>query len=786
MYWLLEPRKQETLRKKISALVDELSRITDNPQLDQIFPFVGRKDRRKAAVVAKHLVQKDGLVVEPFAGSGSIVYGAQFAERRVQANEWEPYAARMAGAPYRLPQKKDLEAALKDMTAAVRPQLDELYRTVCDCGHKHVLDSLFFDREPLSYQNVKRHERLGHGGRNITYRGKYKCPKCRKTEKFFDASDAHHLSVLDKRPVSRRFASRLIENSRINLNRDFLIYKKLFPHRSQLALDVLWNGIEDLKCGETTRAFLVDAFLSILPQAKYKDYRAKSQDLHCPPEQLRETNLFYRFIDQVEKRKETLYAFPFAKISNDLSSLPFRCLDYRAFLDSLPENSCDLVFTDPPWQDGACYFERAQLYHPWLNYSLAADPARLHGEMGITNAPSRPDRDETAWWADTAALFNKSGRVLKPGALLALYFRPIPARRWLQNLNKLKLIARQAGYEPLIAIDVASSDPSMRVQQSAAFVFAEDIIFLFLKLTPEQRRVFSGQVDLDQIAYQAAMDMQEKNGGPFDRRAWETAFNARLEAAGEVKFIAAKHQVTISILFARYCDDQGGGKFLPKADTPFSSQIFDVPAAERLFRYLPHVVNELTETNPEFSFESLLLKLSEFVENGTRDLIKDIEKTDIRKVISTYATPMRGGHMFRKKPLPDLPGGLRNVLELDPYDFEAFTAHLFEAQGFKSVRLLGRSGDRGVDVAGIDPDGKETVIQCKRFFNHKVSADAIQRLHSFSATRGAQRRIIVTTSDFTPDAKDEGRLTKSELINGRALETMIAQHLPDYFDGKKK
>jgi hypothetical protein len=120
-------------------------------------------------------------------------------------------------------------------------------------------------------------------------------------------------------------------------------------------------------------------------------------------------------------------------------------------------------------------------------------------------------------------------------------------------------------------------------------------------------------------------------------------------------------------------------------------------------------------------------------------------------------------------------------MELDPYDFENFVAHLLKAQGFNEIAIIGRAGDRGVDIQANDPNGERTVIQCKRYINNNVSSTPVQRLHSFAVTRGAQRKILVTTSDFTPQAREEAKATRTELVNGKMLENIVAEYLPDFF-----
>ena len=102
------------------------------------------------------------------------------------------------------------------------------------------------------------------------------------------------------------------------------------------------------------------------------------------------------------------------------------------------------------------------------------------------------------------------------------------------------------------------------------------------------------------------------------------------------------------------------------------------------------------------------------------------------------------------------------------------------AQGFTQVVLAGRSGDRGVDVMAIDPAGKRTIVQCKQWLTNNVGSTPIQRLDSFARTRNAQRKILVTTSDFTPQGVDEANLTKTEMINNQDLKKLIAQHMPEF------
>ena len=782
MHWLLGPDQQAEIRATMTSLVETLSTITTRVQEDQSFTYPGRKDRRKASTIVNALTRPGDLVVDPFSGSGTFPYAAVASGREVAAAEWEPYAHRLSSAPWRSVPSTDIISALAALDVAVGDKLRELYSIVCDCGNPHVLETQWFDREPLRYSNVTTHERLGTEGRTIVYRGASKCRACGATEKYFDERDQAHLNDINGRELPLRFAelfaTRLIPNSRINISGDMTIYGNLFPVRSRHALSILWQGIEELDLPTLVHEALVDTFLSIVQLAKFKDYRSKSQDLHPPRVMLRESNVYLAFISKALNRTTRLAEYGFA------GDPPIRCVDFRSLLAELEEASVDLVLTDPPWNDGYAYFERGQLYHPWLNYRLADDPPRLEGEVIVTDAPSRSEHDNTRWWQDIEEFFAASSRVVKDLGYLALFFRPIPATRWLDNLNRLKFAARKAGFEPLLSVDVTTDDPAMRVQQSASYVFVADVVFVFVKLPRDAQRAFIGNVDLDHLAYRAAEALQERLRKPFTFREWQEEFARTATDAGAARVNTPQFDIERRKLFERYTSSvpQDPGVFLPEPNSPFAGQLFDIPATERLFAYVPHVIRDLTIHSDRFTYEMFLLRLGEFVENGTRQLIDDVQDVRIRELLDPYATPVAGDpRLFERRPTPTLPRGITEVMALDPYSFENFCAVLLEKQGYTDVAIRGRSGDRGVDISAVDPQGKSVVIQCKRYLGN-VSAEPIQRLHSFSVTRNAHRRIVITTSGFTPDARDEAANTDTELIDGRELERLVATFFPEFIE----
>ncbi|KOY64015.1 hypothetical protein AM629_00860 [Photorhabdus heterorhabditis] len=776
MYWLLSEEKQKKVRELVDQVVLALSDIPHKPpHTDQIFPFQGRKAINHAKTVINILTDVDAVVCDPFVGSGSFGYASVLLGRHTLVNEYEPYTYRMMSAPYDLPERYELEVAFKQVIPLLQSITDYYYRTICTCGHSIVSDSYFYDREPKRYLNITHHERLGPNGQNVTFRGAYRCKNCGNETKFFNDFDK---LVLDKLEEENNdfFNIKLIENSRINLSKEFVLYGSLFPKRSRIVSFKMWNALVSSNIPMKSKVFLENVFLSIIPSLKYKDYRSKSQDLHCPKIMLRENNPFNLFVKQYKKRRDTLY-----KYNESFSgTINLSCKDFRVFMKEQAEESVNIVITDPPWHDGSAYFERAQLYHPWIGFNLKNDEERLANEVIVSDSPERPDKKNyDRWWNDIDDLFRQSYRILKAESFLVLYFRPVPATKWISNFNRLKLLARKNGFEPLLTIDLSNNDPSMRIQQSAHYAFSSDLILTFLRLSPDEKRYYVNDLDLDELGFRAAVILQDRLVRSFTKHEWWNEIFESLRKEGLVELHLPKNRYVIERIFSRVCEKRNDGTYLPKATTPYSDEIFNVPYIERVSLYVPYVIEELLNKSDKFTFDQFLLKIAEFVENGTRAIIEDIlgdGEDNIASLLELYAEPIDGGKYFTKRPVPKIPENIANLLELNPIEFENLVAKLLELEGYKNVAVSGRSGDRGVDIRCHDEEGNLVIVQCKRYTKSKIGSTPIQRLHSFGVTRGASKMICITTTDYTPDGYDEARLTNVELIERTKLESLVYKH----------
>lgn len=122
-----------------------------------------------------------------------------------------------------------------------------------------------------------------------------------------------------------------------------------------------------------------------------------------------------------------------------------------------------------------------------------------------------------------------------------------------------------------------------------------------------------------------------------------------------------------------------------------------------------------------------------------------------------------------------------NLAAMDWEDFEHLIRELFEKEFTASggeVKVTQASRDGGVDAVAFDPDpirGGKIVIQAKRYTN-PVGVSAVRDLYGTVLNEGATKGILVTTSDYGPDAYAFAKDKPLTLLNGGNLLHLLGKH----------
>ncbi len=116
--------------------------------------------------------------------------------------------------------------------------------------------------------------------------------------------------------------------------------------------------------------------------------------------------------------------------------------------------------------------------------------------------------------------------------------------------------------------------------------------------------------------------------------------------------------------------------------------------------------------------------------------------------------------------------------KLDPYQFEAFVAHLLERMGYHA-RVTQKSGDGGVDViAHKDELGFEPPIikvQCKQTLNTVGQPEVAQLYGHVEASR--EHGLFITLGEYSAQARQFERSKHNlRLLSGEELVALIYNH----------
>jgi predicted RNA-binding Zn-ribbon protein involved in translation (DUF1610 family) len=114
---------------------------------------------------------------------------------------------------------------------------------------------------------------------------------------------------------------------------------------------------------------------------------------------------------------------------------------------------------------------------------------------------------------------------------------------------------------------------------------------------------------------------------------------------------------------------------------------------------------------------------------------------------------------------------VEDLRRLSPSEFEELVVELFVAEGHKAKRT-GSIGDHGVDVVVKAANGEKWVVQCKRW-RGSVGEPVIRDFHGVMQHEKADRGVLVTTSTFTPQAREWARGKPISLREGKEIISLL-------------
>jgi restriction system protein len=112
-------------------------------------------------------------------------------------------------------------------------------------------------------------------------------------------------------------------------------------------------------------------------------------------------------------------------------------------------------------------------------------------------------------------------------------------------------------------------------------------------------------------------------------------------------------------------------------------------------------------------------------------------------------------------------------------EFEMLVGEAFRRGGYAVSETGGGGADGGVDLV-LRKDGEKFLVQCKQWKAFKVGVTTIRELYGVMAAEGAAGGFVVTSGNFTQEAKAFAEGRNIDLIDGAALKGFIKEVQSQY------
>lgn len=104
--------------------------------------------------------------------------------------------------------------------------------------------------------------------------------------------------------------------------------------------------------------------------------------------------------------------------------------------------------------------------------------------------------------------------------------------------------------------------------------------------------------------------------------------------------------------------------------------------------------------------------------------------------------------------------------------FKAVVGEAFRRRGYSVIKAAGGGVDVDLDLV-LKKAGETFLVHCKQWRAIKVGVNTVRELHGLMADKGATGGFVLTSGEFTDEARAFARGKNIELVDGKALRTLI-------------
>lgn len=415
----------QALIDNLSLSLKDIEPLYDNPA-GAMHNYMARKPYNIVNNIIETLLPEKGIVLDPFCGSGTSLIEARKLGNRTVGVDINQQAVLITKASLMNWDVGIVEQELGKFLLDVETEISHIYhvkigtetRIIERCHFDLIEDDLI----PTSYWYKDLQD------------GKLGSRKKAKVD--------HDFIYQYKRYEANVFGlfedKKLLPNSRIAIAEGATVANYLCP-RNQIAIYRVINILNKYKSSYI--GILVELVISsALNLIKLSDKKASSQIPYWRPQHnLTSRNAYWIIQNKISKVIEGLLFLQkeapgkivdtFIELYEPRSSMIVRSPIQKVPENLLPNNSIDLVITDPPYTDQVPYLEYSQLWSLLLKWDNLS-PDILSEEIVVSNSPCRKGKTSENFDELLALMFQRISKAMKQHSHMVLFFHDFSLKAW--------------------------------------------------------------------------------------------------------------------------------------------------------------------------------------------------------------------------------------------------------------------------------------------------------------------------------------------------------------------
>ena len=459
------------------SVIKELKPIVDNPA-GFMHNYMARKPYNVVSEIIKRFCPDNGCVYDPMFGSGTTIIEASKLGRKAIGTDINLLAYKLCKTSLSRWDMNKVKLAIDSFCKEVSSACNSLYMFIEE-DENRILERCHFDRHDAELIPTAYWYKLQKNGKLTGRKKAIASGAFIEQYRMYANSEKHNIND-----------HALIPNSRIAIKPDATVYS-YFCNRNLIAIDRI-IGILHSYQGSYCYDILELLVSSAINLIKLSDKKASSQMPYWLPQK----DVTSRNAVMIIEQKAAAFTEGLAYLSEkckcfvDEKDVVLRNIPAQSIsIDLIPDESVDLILTDPPYTDQVPYLEYNQLGYKVMGWPGFTDES-LEAELVVSDAPSR-NKDAEDFNRIFEVILNRISPALKTNGFFIMFYHSFDLKAWSEILKTMQ----KHGLAYCGQIPSAAPRKSFKAIMTPKGTLDGNYIIVFQKRETIEFPQFSGTVD---------------------------------------------------------------------------------------------------------------------------------------------------------------------------------------------------------------------------------------------------------------------------------------------------